>query len=357
MAEVRYNSPIHCALANVPAQYDNRVPARSRWVLFPSYPHVKSTAPPSSQDSRSSRSLLDTPLRDAGSASAVDALATVVGGEAVTLFADRALYWPRERTLFIADVHLGKTATFRAHGVPMPRGVTATDLARLTALIERSGATRVVVLGDLLHARAGRVAALDATVEAWRDTHREIAIVLIRGNHDAHAGDPPAAWAIDCRADPYAMPPVPGLSRASVAALGLRAVRASASGCAAPRLRGGIRAAAMLRARRAARHPAGLRALHGPCDGGAVTGTADRRDRRKHAVRTAPPASHGVADARRNALSQNCNVRSAVRRLIKMPRAVDRAVDSRWKGRASLPRKPAEHCFCCRFRAPLLCIK
>ncbi|MET0346439.1 MAG: ligase-associated DNA damage response endonuclease PdeM [Casimicrobiaceae bacterium] len=168
---------------------------------------MKSTAPPSSQDSRSSRSLLDAPLRDAGSASAVDALATVVGGEAVTLFADRALYWPRERTLFIADVHLGKTATFRAHGVPMPRGVTATDLARLTALIARSGATRVVVLGDLLHARAGRVAALDATVEAWRDTHRETAIVLIRGNHDAHAGDPPAAWAIDCRADPYAMPP------------------------------------------------------------------------------------------------------------------------------------------------------
>jgi DNA ligase-associated metallophosphoesterase len=168
---------------------------------------MKSTAPPSSQNSRSSRSLLDAPLRDAGTASAVDALATVVGGEAVTLFADRALYWPRERTLFVADLHLGKTATFRAHGVPMPRGVTATDLARLTALIERSGAARVVVLGDLLHARAGRVAALDAMVEAWRRAHRETAIVLIRGNHDAHAGDPPSAWAIDCRADPYPMPP------------------------------------------------------------------------------------------------------------------------------------------------------
>jgi uncharacterized protein len=134
-------------------------------------------------------------------------LATVVGGEAVTLFADRALYWPREQTLFVADVHLGKTATFRAHGVPMPRGVTATDLARLTGLIERSGATRVVVLGDLLHARAGRVPALEHAVSAWRGAHRNIAIVLIRGNHDARAGDPPDAWAIECRADPYAMPP------------------------------------------------------------------------------------------------------------------------------------------------------
>ncbi|MET0204166.1 MAG: ligase-associated DNA damage response endonuclease PdeM [Casimicrobiaceae bacterium] len=168
---------------------------------------MKSAVPPSSQSSGSSRSLLDALPPDAGSASAGDALVVGVGGEAVTLFADRALYWPRERTLFVADLHLGKAATFRAHGVPMPRGVTATDLARLTALIARSGATRVVVLGDLLHARAGRVAALDALVEAWRSAHRETAIVLVRGNHDAHAGDPPAAWAIDCRPDPYPMPP------------------------------------------------------------------------------------------------------------------------------------------------------
>src|SRR5882672_779399 len=30
--------------------------------------------------------------------------ATVIAGERVTLFAERALFWPRERTLFVADV-------------------------------------------------------------------------------------------------------------------------------------------------------------------------------------------------------------------------------------------------------------
>ena len=60
---------------------------------------------------------------------------TVVGDEAVELCADRALYWTRARTLFVADVHLGKAAAFRAGGVPVPRGTTATDLARLTALM------------------------------------------------------------------------------------------------------------------------------------------------------------------------------------------------------------------------------
>jgi len=136
-----------------------------------------------------------------------DALDTVVGGEAVTLFAERALFWPRERTLFVADVHLGKTATFRAHGVPLPRGTTAGDLARLARLVLRVGAARVVVLGDFLHARAGRVPALDDAVRAWREAHAALDVVLIRGNHDAHAGDPPAAWAIDCRPEPLALPP------------------------------------------------------------------------------------------------------------------------------------------------------
>ena len=138
---------------------------------------------------------------------AANTLATVAGDEAVTLFADRALFWPRRRTLFVADVHLGKTATFRASGVPLPRGTTAHDLARLSGLIARSQATRVVVLGDFLHARAGRVAALDEAVRAWRGAHRHIDVVLIRGNHDTHAGDPPAHWAIECRPEPFALPP------------------------------------------------------------------------------------------------------------------------------------------------------
>jgi len=132
---------------------------------------------------------------------------TNAGGEAVELFADRALLWTRARTLFVADVHLGKAAAFRAGGVPVPRGSTANDLARLAALIEASGATRLVVLGDFLHAKAGVVPALDAAFRAWRDAHRLLAVVLVRGNHDANAGDPPAAWGIDVVGEPHALPP------------------------------------------------------------------------------------------------------------------------------------------------------
>lgn len=134
-------------------------------------------------------------------------IATVLGGEQVVLDADRALYWPRGRTLFVADVHLGKAATFRAGGVPLPRGTTSADLARLTRLIERTAATRLVVLGDFLHAKAGRVVALANAFTAWRARHLAIDVLLVRGNHDTHAGDPPADWNVVCVDDPHALPP------------------------------------------------------------------------------------------------------------------------------------------------------
>ncbi len=73
----------------------------------------------------------------------------------LVLLPQRAVFDPAERTLFVADVHFGKAAAFRALGAPVPKGTTADNLARLTALMEATGAARLVVLGDLLHARAG----------------------------------------------------------------------------------------------------------------------------------------------------------------------------------------------------------
>ncbi len=136
------------------------------------------------------------------------ATATVtLAGERVVLSARRALYWPRERTLFVADVHLGKAASFRAGGVPVPRGSTAADLQRLSALVTEYGATRLVVLGDFIHAAAGRVPALDTAFRAWRQTQPGLSLLLVRGNHDERAGDPPPAWNVDVVPAPHLAAP------------------------------------------------------------------------------------------------------------------------------------------------------
>jgi len=134
-------------------------------------------------------------------------LATIAGGERVVLHAARALEWPRARTLFVADVHLGKAAAFRAGGIPLPRGSTAGDLRRLDQLLATTNAARLVVLGDFLHARAGRVAALTQMFVAWRARHAGVEIVVVRGNHDTHSGDPPREWQVHCVDEPHPLPP------------------------------------------------------------------------------------------------------------------------------------------------------
>ena len=43
-----------------------------------------------------------------------------ISGEQLDLLPEKAIWWPRRRTLLVADVHCGKDATFRAMGVPVP---------------------------------------------------------------------------------------------------------------------------------------------------------------------------------------------------------------------------------------------
>lgn len=121
-----------------------------------------------------------------------------VRGEVLWLRPERAVLSDRTRTLIVADTHFGKAATFRAHGVPVPHGTTHASLQRLDVLLERTGATRILFLGDFLHARAGRAPATLAAIEQWRFRHGTVEMVLVRGNHDREAGDPPASLGITC---------------------------------------------------------------------------------------------------------------------------------------------------------------
>ncbi|MCC7054819.1 MAG: ligase-associated DNA damage response endonuclease PdeM [Gemmatimonadaceae bacterium] len=138
-----------------------------------------------------------------------------LAGVTVDLLADRAMFVHEGRTLIVADVHWGKAATFRALGVPVPHGTTRTGLDRLSALLDDTDARQLIVLGDLWHARAGKTPATLRAIEAWRTARPALAITLVRGNHDLHAGDPPPALGITCvdaplRFGPFALCHHPG---------------------------------------------------------------------------------------------------------------------------------------------------
>lgn len=125
-----------------------------------------------------------------------------VAGERLVLMPERALSWPARRTLLVADTHWGKAATFRSAGVFVPGGTTLGGLDRLSGAIRRAGAERVVFLGDFLHARQGRVPATLGALARWREAHPALQLVLVRGNHDRHSGDPPAELGIRCEEPP-----------------------------------------------------------------------------------------------------------------------------------------------------------
>lgn len=126
-----------------------------------------------------------------------------VAGERLLLSAQKAAVWPARRTLLIADAHFGKAASFRARGVPVPEATTQANLAALDALIAAHDIARVVFLGDFLHAREAHAPPTLAALRAWRARHAGLDLLLIAGNHDAHAGEPPADLAVESVQGPW----------------------------------------------------------------------------------------------------------------------------------------------------------
>ena len=127
--------------------------------------------------------------------------------ETLWLLPDKAPYWPARRALLVADVHIGKAASYRALHQPVPRGTTEATLARLNTLLANHDCQLLVVLGGFLHARTGRAPATLARLQAWRQRHAELRIVLVRGNHDRHAGDPPHSLDIEVVEEPWLLAP------------------------------------------------------------------------------------------------------------------------------------------------------
>ena len=128
-------------------------------------------------------------------------------GERLWLLADHAIWWPAQRTLLIADAHFGKAATYRVLGQPVPHGTTQHNVERIDALLDLYPARHIVFLGDFLHGpqvHRSTGPTFD-TLLAWRARHPDLLCTLVRGNHDARAGDPPKALQFEVVNEPFLM--------------------------------------------------------------------------------------------------------------------------------------------------------
>ena len=102
--------------------------------------------------------------------------------EELILSKERAIYWAAKSMLIISDLHIGKSAHFRKHGLQVPDAVGHTDLLRLSGLMEAFSPDTLLVTGDMFHNKINSDA--HAFME-WRRSYPSLKVVLIKGNHDA----------------------------------------------------------------------------------------------------------------------------------------------------------------------------
>jgi len=105
-----------------------------------------------------------------------------------------ALYWPAERALIVADLHLEKASWYAERGQMLPPYDSRATLEGLAGALKATGARRVLCLGDSFHDNKGP-ARLEPHAAGMLDALvRSTDWVWIAGNHDRAAGAP-GTWA------------------------------------------------------------------------------------------------------------------------------------------------------------------
>jgi len=105
-------------------------------------------------------------------------------GHEMLLGPARALYWPAERTLLVADLHLEKASWFAKAGQMLPPYDSRDTLERLADAVRITGARRVITLGDNFHDDAGEQRLATAAAALLTQLACDADWLWISGNHD-----------------------------------------------------------------------------------------------------------------------------------------------------------------------------
>lgn len=105
-------------------------------------------------------------------------------GESFVALPHRALFWPVENCLLIADLHLGKPERFQQSGLAVPVGSIQSDLNRLSEALRLTEAKRLLILGDFCHSVKSLTKQVEASWLAWKKQHNTLEVTVILGNHD-----------------------------------------------------------------------------------------------------------------------------------------------------------------------------
>lgn len=104
-----------------------------------------------------------------------------LAGEKLLLSEDKIIYWSKQQTAFIADLHLGKTTHFRKSGIAVPMAIITAEIDRIQNIISKFRPKRIFFLGDLFHSDLNHEWNI---FNDFLEQHPAIEFILIKGNHD-----------------------------------------------------------------------------------------------------------------------------------------------------------------------------
>ncbi|QJB69645.1 ligase-associated DNA damage response endonuclease PdeM [Parasphingorhabdus halotolerans] len=105
-------------------------------------------------------------------------------GHEFDVVAPAALFWPAQRALLVADLHLEKASFFARQGQMLPPYDSQATLDALSDLITKTGAQKVFCLGDNYHDDGGEKRLESKASSLLKKLTREIEWIWISGNHD-----------------------------------------------------------------------------------------------------------------------------------------------------------------------------
>jgi len=105
-------------------------------------------------------------------------------GETFLASPDGALFWPAQKALLVADLHLEKASWFARLGQFLPPYDSHATLTSLAQAVERTGAARLYCLGDSFHDRFGCDRLPHSARALLTDLTDRLDWTWIVGNHD-----------------------------------------------------------------------------------------------------------------------------------------------------------------------------
>lgn len=107
-----------------------------------------------------------------------------LNGAALLAHVSGALFWPDEKLLAVADLHLEKGSAFAPRGELLPPYDTRETLERLARLVALLRPSSLLFLGDSFHDRFGPERLAPADLKRLAELQQVAELIWIEGNHD-----------------------------------------------------------------------------------------------------------------------------------------------------------------------------